>query len=79
MPGHTSAHEKASNRRSTKTNNKSTTTSRSYSRSYNPGRGGNNVVEHTSTKKSKPSKSYSVKGTLSDPEEKKKFYKWIFL
>ena len=44
MPGHTSAHERASNRRST-------TTSRSYNRSYNPGRGGNNVVEHTSTKK----------------------------
>ena len=57
MPGHTSAHEKASNK-------KSRTTSRSYSRSYNPGKGGNNVVEHTSSKKSKPSKSYSVKGTL---------------
>jgi hypothetical protein len=57
MPGHTSAHEKASNRRSTTT-----------SRSYNPGAGG--VVEHTSTKKSTPSKSYSVKGTLSDPNEK---------
>ena len=63
MPGHTSAHEKASNK-------KSRTTSRSYSRSYNPGKGGNNVVEHTSSKKSKPSKSYSVKGTLSDPNEK---------
>jgi len=66
MPGHTSAHEKASNK-------KSRTTSRSYSRSYNPGKGGNNVVEHTSSKKSKPSKSYSVKGTLSDPDEKKNF------
>ena len=52
MPGHTSAHEKASNRRST-------TTSRSYSRSYNPGKGGNNVVEHTSTKKSKPAKTFT--------------------
>ena len=59
MPGHTSAHERASNRRSTTT-----------SRSYNPGKGGNNIVEHTSTKKSTPSKSYSVKGTLSDPNEK---------
>tara|TARA_R100001460_G_scaffold106477_1_gene154035 strand:- start:3 stop:788 length:786 start_codon:yes stop_codon:yes gene_type:complete len=63
MPGHTTAHEKASNK-------KSRTTSRSYSRSYNPGKGGNNIVEHTSTKKSTPSKSYSVKGTLSDPNEK---------
>ena len=52
MPGHTSAHERASNRRST-------TTSRSYSRSYNPGKGGNNVVEHTSTKKSKPAKTFT--------------------
>ena len=48
MPGHTSAHEKASNRRSTTT-----------SRSYNPGKGGNNVVEHTSTKKSKPAKTFT--------------------
>jgi|TARA_B100000085_G_scaffold272870_1_gene287755 hypothetical protein len=52
MPGHTSAHEKASNK-------KSGTTSRSYSRSYNPGKGGNNVVEHTSTKKSKPAKTFT--------------------
>ena len=48
MPGHTSAHEKASNRRSTTT-----------SRSYNPGKGGNNIVEHTSTKKSKPPKTFT--------------------
>ena len=52
---------------------KSRTTSKSYSRSYNPGKGGNNVVEHTSTKKSKSSKSYFAKGTLSDPKEKKNF------
>ena len=52
MPGHTSAHEKASNK-------KSRTTSRSYSRSYNPGKGGNNVVEHTSSKKSKPAKTFT--------------------
>ena len=48
MPGHTSAHERASNRRSTTT-----------SRSYNPGKGGNNIVEHTSTKKSKPPKTFT--------------------
>ena len=56
MPGHTSAHEKASNK-------KSATTSRSYSRSYNPGKGGNNVVEHTSTKTKKKS---TTKFTNSD-------------